>query len=168
MHNRRVEQATRLEVLDERGGRLIGFAATIHEVALNAFVIVPDLTVDEKLHETDATLDKAAGNEATRAIFAGDGFVQAVKLLSGLAFSCEIERLLRGGLHSRGKFVTGNARFQVRLTRMTRQMIAIEPCEEGQVFFLQSAFQVRRWLEVENARFGRAHDRSLKQRRQPT
>src|SRR2546427_5957302 len=144
MDNRRVEQAARFEVLDERGGRLIGLAATVDEVALDALMVVPDLAVNEELHETDTTLDKPAGDEATRAVFARDGFVQAVKLFRGVAFAREIERLLRGGLHPRGEFVAGDARFQVRLARMAREMIAIEPGEEVQVLFLQLAFQVRR------------------------
>jgi hypothetical protein len=44
---------------------------------------------------------------------------------------------------------------------MTREMIAIEPGEEGEVLFLQLALQVRRRFEVQNARLGRAHNRSL-------
>ena len=47
MDDRGVEQAARLEILHKRGGRLVGFAAAIDEVALDALVIVPDLAVDE-------------------------------------------------------------------------------------------------------------------------
>jgi len=46
---------------------------------------------------------------------------------------------------------------------MSREMIAIESGEEGQVLFLQLAFQMRRWFEVQNARLRRAHNRPLKQ-----
>src|SRR6266536_2389328 len=97
MDDRRIEQAARLQVLDERGGRLIGLAAAVNEVALDALVVVPDLAVDEELHETDATLDEAAGDEATRAVFAGNRIVQTVKFFRCLAFAGKIERLLRGG-----------------------------------------------------------------------
>src|SRR6266704_2355183 len=121
MDNRRVEQAARLEVLDERGGGLIGLAATVHQVALDTLMVVPDLAVDEELHETDAPLDEAPGDEAARAVFTRDRFVQAVELFRGFAFSGEIERLLRSGLHPRGEFVAGDARFKVRLAGMTRQ-----------------------------------------------
>src|SRR5258708_1012969 len=126
MDNRRIEQAARLEVLDECGGGLIGLAATVHQVALDALMIVPDLAVDEELHETDAALHEAAGDEATRAVFARDGIVKPIKLFRGFAFAREIERLLRSGLHPRGEFVAGDARLQVRLPGMTREMIAIE------------------------------------------
>src|SRR5204863_10023512 len=84
VHNRGVEQAARLEVLHERGGGLIGLAAAIDEVLRDALVVVPDLAVDEELDETHAALDEAAGDQATRAIFARDGIVQAVKLFRGL------------------------------------------------------------------------------------
>src|SRR5882762_10207710 len=47
MDDRGVEQAARLEVLHQRGGRLIGLAAAIDEVALDALMVVPDLAVDE-------------------------------------------------------------------------------------------------------------------------
>src|SRR5213595_1348134 len=89
MDDRGVEQAARLEVLDERGGRLIGLAAAVDKVLRDALVVVPDLAVDEELHETHAALDETAGNEATRAVFARDRIVQAVKLLRRLAFAGE-------------------------------------------------------------------------------
>jgi len=60
----------------------------------------------------------------------------------------QIERLLRGGLHPRGEFVAGDARFQVGLAGMTCEMIAIEAGEEGEVLFLQLAFEMRRRFQV--------------------
>src|SRR5882762_6214292 len=45
MDDRGVEQAERLEVLDQRGGRLVGFAAAVDKVRRNTLVVVPDLAV---------------------------------------------------------------------------------------------------------------------------
>src|SRR3989442_176888 len=156
MDDRGVEQAARLEVLHQRGGRLICLAATIDEVLGDALVVVPDLAVDEELHETDAALDETAGDQATRAVFARDGIVQAVKLLRGLAFSGQIERLLRRSLHPRGEFVAGDARFQVRFAGMTRKMAAIEAGQESEILFLPPALQMRRRFGGPKARLGRA------------
>src|SRR5439155_13279190 len=89
--NRGVEQAARLKLLHQRGGRLISLAAAIDEVLRDALVVVPDLAVDEELHETDAALDEAAGDQATGAVFARDGIVQAVEFLRGLALLGQIE-----------------------------------------------------------------------------
>src|SRR5262245_7965766 len=136
MDNRRVEQTARFEVLHQRRGRLVGLAAAVDEIFSDAFVIIPDLAVDEELHEPDPAFNQTSGDKATRAVFAGDRIVQTVKFLRGLAFAGKIERLLRGGLHSRGKLIAGNARFQVRFARMTREMVAIEPGEEREVLLL--------------------------------
>ena len=44
MDDGRVEQAARLEVLDQGGGGLVGLAAAGGEVGLEALVVVPDLS----------------------------------------------------------------------------------------------------------------------------
>src|SRR4030095_7876508 len=56
------EQAALLEVLDQRGTGLVGLFAFGLEAAHAAAVVVPCLM--EKLHEADAALDEAAGEEA--------------------------------------------------------------------------------------------------------
>src|SRR6185503_17196630 len=91
MNNRRVQEAARLEVHHKRGGRLIGLAAARGQVALDALVGVPDLPVDEQLHETHTAFDEAASDETARAVFAGGGIIEAVKLLRRFAFAGNIQ-----------------------------------------------------------------------------
>src|SRR3954463_15622833 len=56
MNDRRVEQAARFQILYQCGRRLIRLAATSRKVRFDVFMVIPDLPVDEELHETHATL----------------------------------------------------------------------------------------------------------------
>src|SRR6266446_6822414 len=118
MDNGSVEQAPGFEVFHQSSRWLIRFAATIGEIALDALVVVPDLAVDEKLNKPHAALDESSGNQAPCAVFASGRLIEAVELSCRFALARNVERLLGRGLHARGKFVAGNARFEIALTRM--------------------------------------------------
>src|SRR5262249_54499179 len=138
------------------------------EIALDALMVVPDLTVNEKLNETHAALDQPPRNQATRPIFTNHRFVEAIKLLGRFTFPGNIQGLLRRSLHAGSEFVTGNAGLQIALSRMPLKVLAIQAGKERQVLGLQLASQMRWRFEIQNARLGRTNNRSLKQRRHPT
>src|SRR5207247_834270 len=119
--------AAGFEVFHQRSRWLIGFAATIGKIALDVLVVIPDLAVDEELYETDAALDQTPRNQTTRAVFASDGIVKAIKFPGRFGFAGNIERLFGSRLHARGQFVAGDARFEIALAGMAREMVAIQP-----------------------------------------
>src|SRR5262249_4595863 len=155
------------EVFHQRCRWLIGFAATVGEVALDTLVVIPDLAVDEELHETHAALHQTPRNQTTCAVFTSDRIVEAIKLPRRFAFAGNIERLFRGRLHAGGQFVAGDARFEIALAGMPREMITIQLGQEREVLFLQLALQVRRRFEIQDAWLARTHYRALKERRHP-
>jgi hypothetical protein len=57
-----VEQAALLEILDQGGAGLVGVLAVAGEVLLEVAVLVPRFV--EELHEADAALDQAPGEQA--------------------------------------------------------------------------------------------------------
>src|SRR5678815_1235102 len=75
MNDGRVQEAARLEVLYQRRGRLIGLATARDQVGLDVFVCVPDLAVNEELNKAHTSLDKASRDQATGAVFAGNGVI---------------------------------------------------------------------------------------------
>ena len=163
----RVEQTARLQILHQRRRRLIRLATAVGEVALDILVRVPDLAVDKELHETNAALHQPPRNQATRPVFARHRIIQPIEFLRRLALAGNIERLLRRRLHPRRQLVACDARLQIGFARMPREMLLIEPGEEGEVLLLQRALQMRRRFEVQNAGLGGADNRPLEQRRQP-
>ena len=70
------EHAALLEVVEQRGGGLVDVAALVGQLALDRDVLVPAAV--EELHEADAALEQAAGQEAVRGVAAGFVDVGAV------------------------------------------------------------------------------------------
>src|SRR5437879_10707157 len=103
MNNGRLEQTARFEIFHQRSRWLIGFAATSGKIAFDALVIIPNLAVDEELHETHAALHEPARDQAAGAVFASGILIEPIKLLCRFAFTGNIERLLRRGLHTRDR-----------------------------------------------------------------
>ena len=134
---------------------------------MDVFVVVPRLAVEEELHETHTTLDKAPGDEATGAVFLGLILVDAVKLLGGLAFIVDIEGFLGGGLHAGGEFEAGDARLKRILVGQRAGLVGIDVAEEIQKIFLRGTEQMRGRVEVEDARFLGAEHSALKEAGQP-
>src|SRR5262245_53382845 len=56
MNERRVQQAPRFEVHDQSRRGLVSFFATVGETLPDVFVVVPDLAVNEQLHEAHTAL----------------------------------------------------------------------------------------------------------------
>jgi hypothetical protein len=86
VHNRRIQQATRLQVADKRGGRLVGAATDGRQTLADVRVIVPRLAGEKQLHETDAPLDEPTRDQAACAVLARLVVVEPVHLVGGLGF----------------------------------------------------------------------------------
>ena len=166
MHHSRVEQSALLEVGHQRGGRSVGAAANAGERAVDVFVIVPRLAVEEQLHKTHAALDQAPGDQAARAVFTGGVLVDAVQFFRRRAFAVDVERLRGGGLHSGGQFVAVDARLESVFAGALGQVGFVELAEKVEVVELDVALQLSRCVEVENTWLFRAQHRALIQARQ--
>ena len=78
-----------------------------------------------------------------------------------------VQHLFGGDLHAGRQLVALNSRRQVLLARMPIQMLAVEPIEIGQISALRRTAQLRRRIQVQEARLLRANDGPLVQRREP-
>ena len=88
---RLVEQAAGLEILQQRGDRLVDLARLAQRAGVRVVVVVPVLAVaaaGDDLHETHAALDQPAGDQAARAEVARDVVVEAVELSRRVASRC--------------------------------------------------------------------------------
>src|ERR1035441_7003812 len=98
-HQRVFQQAALLEVFDESGAGLVSLTRLIDNALVDFAVVVPAFM--EKLDETDATLDEAAGQQAIhrerRLARFGAVKLQGLRRLFG-----NICQLWRAGLHAVG------------------------------------------------------------------
>ena len=102
------EQAALLQVLDQRGGGLVDVAALVRELARDGDVLVP--AAMEELHEADAALEQAAGEQAVGGVAAGLAHLGAVGLERGGRFVADVGQLRHRRLHAEGHFVGVDAR----------------------------------------------------------
>ncbi len=87
------EQSRAFEILDQCCGRLVDVGRHRADAFIVFVVRVPGVAIDlviEQRHEADATLQQASGHEATAAVGAGGGVVDAVPSLRGLGFSGQV------------------------------------------------------------------------------
>ena len=101
-----IKEAALFEVGDEGGTGLVSGLAEAFVVADNVAMGIPAFV--EKIDETDAALDHAAGEKAG----AGEGgFVRiaAVEVEGGLGFLAQVHEFRGGGLEAEGEFVVGEA-----------------------------------------------------------
>ena len=94
---------------------MIGFSTTVAEAVFKIRVRIPNLTLDENLDKTHATLNQAAGHEATLAVGRRRRITKAVHILRFLILLRDIQRVGRGHLHARGQLVAGDARVEIWL-----------------------------------------------------
>ena len=92
-HDRVVEQAAGLQVLDQRRGRLVHAAAHVAVVAGEVFVAVPVaprkavVGAAPDLHEPHAPLEQPPGDQAVAAEVLGDLLVEPVQLARRLGLA---------------------------------------------------------------------------------
>ena len=96
-------------------------------------MVVPRLSAQKELHESDATLDQSARDQAPRSVVTGFRLVQPVHRVGGFGLAGNVERLARRGLHAGGQLVTGDAGFQLGLAGMLFEVPFVEVTQECQV-----------------------------------
>ena len=101
-----------LEVLDERGAGLVGFAGLGADAGGEIVMLVPTLVV--KLDETDAALGQAAGEETVGGEGAGAFAVLPVKLKRAVRLGGQIGCFRHAALHAVGHFILCDARLDLR------------------------------------------------------
>ena len=82
-------------------------------------VVVPGLVRGEDLHEADAPLDQASGQQALRAVLLRRGIIEAVEPTSRLGLAADVESLLGGRLHPRRQLISGDPGFEVGFAGMS-------------------------------------------------
>ena len=130
--------------------------------------MVPALVFSKDLHEADASFNQPAGDQAARSIFLRRRILQPVHFLCRSRLAAEIDRFLRGKLHVRGQFITGDASLQVVIARSLGEMLAIELFQIVKCQLLCGSLEVRWRIEIQDARLSRSDHRALVQRRQKT
>ena len=129
-HQRLVEQAALLEVLQQPRDRLVGAARVVVVVLLEVAVRVPVGVVVRParidLHEPHASLDQPPREQALAAELLGARVVDAVELLGARTLGIDIDRLGRGALHAVGELVALDAALEVRVPA-ARERVARVP-----------------------------------------
>src|SRR5262245_17001234 len=147
-HQRLVEEAAPLEVLEQPGDRLVGLPAEHAVRGLEVGVTIPitgpltGLDPVEDLDEAYAPLDQAPRSQKLLAELFGHLLVEAVEPAGLLVFVLEPEDFGHRGLHAEGELVGLDARPQHRILRIFDARLAVEPAEEvelGRLLFLEPA-----------------------------
>ena len=81
-------------------------------------MVIPVLSGSKDLHESNATLDQAARNQATSPVILGPFPVDPVEAADRLGFSRNIEGLFGGLLHASGQSIAGQAGLEIIFTGM--------------------------------------------------
>src|SRR5262249_31963072 len=109
-HQRAVEQATPLQVLEQSGDRPIALAAVLGMVPLPIGVRVPFAAgAHVDLHAADAALHEPSGQQTVAAVVLGLRTVHTVELQCLGGFLREIDYFRSAALHAVSEFVGGDA-----------------------------------------------------------
>ena len=119
-HQRVVEHAALLQVLEKACNRLVGVAAVVlvvlHEIAMGVPVRVIMCASRIDLDESDATLDESARQQALATEVVRTSFADPVELLGLRVLVLEIDGLRCGRLHSIGQFVAVDSGLEIRVS----------------------------------------------------
>ena len=142
-HDRAVEQSAALQVLDQRRRGQVGLGADRFVLGLDVGVRVPrlKLRLDRRhhLHEAHAALDQPPGHQQPRAVAGGLADCRGRTASRGRGFAAQVEHLAGRQLHSRGQLVVANARFELRLVRIARAMLFVQPGQKIEILSLRPA-----------------------------
>ena len=109
-HEGRFEQASTLEVAEQRRDRLVDRAGVVLVALLQLPVLVPAITTDLRagaFHESNAPLDQPAGEQAFAGVDAGRSVVALEPVLPSrlLGLVVDVGRLGHRELHAEGEFL---------------------------------------------------------------
>ena len=115
-HERVIQQAALLEILHERGCRLVDVVALIGELARNRDVLIPAAV--KKLNETHIALEQAAREQAVGGVGAGLPHLGAVGVERGGALLGNVGELRHAGLHAKRHLVGVDARDRLGIAQL--------------------------------------------------
>ena len=133
MDQRRIEQSSALEILDQSRRRLIGFLASSWQSVFDIAVVVPLLGRCIDLDETDSAFDEPSGDQASGSVLPGGVLIQPIHLMGLFGFLADIQSIAGCGLHRFGEFITGHASLQVVFVGSRRQVLGVEFLEQIQI-----------------------------------
>ena len=159
-HERVVEHAAFLEVLDQRGHRLVHRPDARAVAALEIIVTIP--AAGENLHKPYALFHEAAGHQTLPTELSGLLALHAVGFANmvGLALQIDDSGYLR--LHAEGQFVAFHAGGEVGVAGMLGGVALVEKREFVQRGTLMFPRLMRRRVQIEDGRSCRAQTRTLK------
>ena len=163
---RLIEQSALFKIGHQCGGRLIDFPTTVWKLRQDRRMMIPALAIVEDLHEAHTSFHESPRDQAARAVVASHVLIDAVHFVSRFCLLRQIKCFIRRQLHSRGKFVAGDAGVQIRFPRMLLLMFLIHATQKLQLLRLSCSLQSGGRIEIQNARFLRTHDGALINRRQ--
>src|SRR5262249_1322221 len=114
-----------------------------------------------KLHEANAALDHAAGEEAARAEFLRFALVEAVKSPRRRRFLAQIDNFRRMRLHAKRQFIRGDAGRQLRIFSPRLLMLAVEAVDEIERASLLPIGDARRIVEMADGAGPARHESPL-------
>ena len=155
-HERLVEQAAALEVLEQARDRLVGAARVELVVHLEVAVRVPRLVVvaaaGVDLHESHAALNQPPREQQLVAELAGAVLVAAVELLGLLRLVREVDGLGRGRLHAVRELVALDAALELAVARAQERVARVPHLQAVEHRALQRIGAALRVREIEDRR----------------
>ena len=112
-HQRVVEQAALLQVIDQGRRRLIGFLALRPHSPGQTAVMIPALMI--QLHELHAALGQAPREQAVGGEAAGLACIGTIRREGGFGFAAQVHDLGHARLHAVSHLVLGDASIDIRL-----------------------------------------------------
>ena len=137
-HERVVEQAALLEVLDERGAGLVGLASLVFDAFDDFAVMIPAFV--EKLHEAHAAFDQPAGEQAVHGKRRLARF-RAIHLQRLRRFLGNVHQLRRAGLHPIRHLKGVDARGDLRIAHRVEMFLVqfLDQVERATLHFVGDA-----------------------------
>src|SRR5690606_27996332 len=129
---------------------------------------VPNLTIDEQLHETDASLDQAPRGQAPPTVRFRNGLVDPIQAQCFVRFLRQVECVTGLDLHACGELIGGNARRQLRPLGPPPLMELVEPRDELAFGERDALWFLEVWLEIQYGRSRRSETCALVNRRKVT
>ena len=155
-HDRLLEQARALQVLEQAGNRLVGAAGVVLvvrvEIAVGIPVVVVVVPARVDLDEAHTALHQTPGQQALAAELLGALAVQAVEPPRRLGLGLDVEDLGGVLLHLEGQLVAGDAGGQLRVAAPLFEMAGVLPVKLVEQPALQLRGHARRQVEVQDGR----------------
>src|SRR5579862_8299614 len=103
-----------------------------YDTAMRVPRIVAVATATVELNKSHASLNEPSGQQTLSAEFLGALHVQAVQLLCLLRLVRDVDHFWSVRLHSVGKLIGGDTRFQIAVSRIVEGVLLVQFCQQIQ------------------------------------